>query len=126
MRVLFDANAFMMAYQFRFDLFTGISDLLGNFQAITLPSVVRELQTIAKKRGASGSAARYGLLFLPMTDICLIEPETGNVDEKILKYATDNRCLVMTNDRLLRNKLLEKGIGVISLKNRKILELFRR
>jgi len=125
-RVLLDANAFMMAYQFRVDIFTGINELIGSFQPITLPSVEKELKNLAKKRGSAGSAARYGLLFLPETDICEEEPDLGTVDEKILKYATDNQCLVVTNDRLLKNRLLERGIGVISLKNKKILELFRR
>ena len=49
MRVLLDANAFMMAYQFRVDIFTGINELIGSFQPITLPSVEKELKNLDKE-----------------------------------------------------------------------------
>jgi hypothetical protein len=49
----------------------------------------------------------------------------GSVDEKILYYANTHGCMVMTNDRDLRNALLGKGIPVISLSGRQRLELYR-
>jgi hypothetical protein len=47
------------------------------------------------------------------------------VDDMIVRYADENNCMVMTNDRGLKNKLLEYHIDVIVLRNQKTLEIIR-
>jgi rRNA-processing protein FCF1 len=44
----------------------------------------------------------------------------------VIEYAARNKCLVVTNDRRVRDALFAEGIGVISLRNQKKLEILRR
>jgi rRNA-processing protein FCF1 len=44
----------------------------------------------------------------------------------VINYAHENGCLVVTNDRRLRERLLSQGIGVISMRKQKRLELIQR
>jgi rRNA-processing protein FCF1 len=43
----------------------------------------------------------------------------------VIRVAEDTGCVVVTNDRAMRNSLLERGLGVVSLRNRKRLEFIR-
>ena len=49
----------------------------------------------------------------------------GGVDSQIIAYAGKTRCYVVTNDRHLREALLARGIGVISMRKQKRLELIQ-
>lgn len=126
MIVLLDTNAFMMPAQCRIDLFGELRNLLGAFEPVVVPAVLDELAGLARGRGRDAAAARLGLA---LTNRCTVvdSPDmSARVDDQILAYAEKNRCLVATNDRELRETLLSRGIGVISLKNNTKLEIFRR
>ena len=126
MSVLFDTNALMMPAQFPLDLFDQIQDIMGAFEPIVLEGSVLELAGLAKNPGRNGAAARYGLaLAEKCTTVRPDEPVPGTVDEQVLAYAGRTGCPVVTNDRDLRNALLARGIGVISLRKQKRLELIR-
>jgi len=47
------------------------------------------------------------------------------VDRDVVRFAEEAGCVVVTNDRGIRRSLLGKGIGVVSLRNRKRLEFIR-
>jgi rRNA-processing protein FCF1 len=49
----------------------------------------------------------------------------ADVDRDVIRAAEDTGCIVVTNDRAVRRSLLGKGIGVVSLRNRKRLEFIR-
>jgi hypothetical protein len=126
-KILLDANALMMPAQFRIDLFDELHALLGAFEPMVLSGVIRELAGISRARGRNGTAARHGLL---LGERCTIV-ESGNlksesVDAQMIEYATLNACMVVTNDRRIRDTLFTRGIGVISLRNQKKLEILRR
>lgn len=123
--IQFDTNAFMMASQFRIDLFRELGELIGSFEPVVLRDVVQELRGIAQGAGKHAAAARFGLA---LSERCRIV-EAGNdsvpVDERIAQFAESNGGMVVTNDRDLREFLLSKNIPVISLKNKKKLDIFR-
>lgn len=127
MKILLDANALMMPAQFQIDLFDELRALLGAFEPLVLSGVIRELTGISRARGRDGAAARHGLV---LGERCTIV-ETGNlksesVDAQMIEYAALNACMVVTNDRRVRDALFTRGIGVISLRNQKKLEILRR
>ena len=127
MKILLDANALMMPVQFRIDLFDELRALLGAFEPLVLSSVIKELTGISRTRGRDGAAARHGLV---LGEKCTVV-ESGNlksvsVDAQVIEYAASNACLVVTNDRRIRDALFTRGIGVISLRNQKKLEILRR
>ena len=127
MKVLLDANALMMPAQFQVDIFDELRSLLGSYEPIVLSGVMNELTGLSRVKGRDGAAARCGLT---LGEKCTVV-ETGNtksesVDAQVIEYAARNSCIVVTNDRRIRDVLFARGIGVISLRNQKKLELLRR
>jgi len=125
--VLIDTNAFLMTSQFRIDLLEELKWMMGVMRPSVPDVVVRELEGLARGRGNDASAARLGLRF---AQLCTVVPMDGNegesVDDQILSFARRERCRVVTNDRDLRNRLLDEGLEVISLKGKQKLEIIRR
>jgi uncharacterized protein len=117
----------MMPAQFQVDLFDELRNLLGGFEPIVLSSVMRELEGLTRAKGRCGAAARLGLA---LGDKCTIvesgDAPSGSVDAQVIEYAVQNGCIVVTNDRRVRDELLTRGIGVISMRKQKKLELLRR
>ena len=126
-KVLLDANALMMPAQFQIDLFDELRMLIGGFDPVVLPGVLQELNGLTRAKGRDGAAARCALT---LTEKCTIaqnaDLKAGTVDAQVVEYAAKNKCLVVTNDRRVRDALFAQGIGVISLRNQKKLEILRR
>jgi rRNA-processing protein FCF1 len=126
-KILLDANALMMPVQFQIDIFDELRSLLGAFEPVVLSGVIRELSGLSNAKGRDRAAARHGLA---LVERCTIA-ESGDlnsesVDSQMIEYAARNACMVVTNDRHVRDALLARGIGVISLRNQKKLEILRR
>jgi rRNA-processing protein FCF1 len=117
----------MMPARYQIDLFEELRILLGGFEPFVLKQVMDELEGLSKQKGHTGAAARLGLT---LGEKCNIAEggnlKTGSVDEQVIDYAAQNGCLVVTNDRQIRDTLFKKGIGVISMRKQKKLELLRR
>lgn len=124
MSVLLDANALMMPAQFGVDLVSELEGLLGRCALFTLDGVVEELRRLSRGGGRNAAAARVAL---QLSDrIPVVERDGGSVDDRIIDHATESGCLVVTNDRDLRDRLLSRGVGVIAMRQQKRLELIRR
>jgi rRNA-processing protein FCF1 len=126
-KVLLDANALMMPAQFQVDLFDELRNILGGFEPVVLASVMHELEGLTRAKGRNGAAARLGLA---LGGKCTLAESTdasvGSVDAQVIDYAVQHRCMVVTNDRRVRDELFAHGIGVISMRKQKKLELLRR
>lgn len=124
---LIDTNAFLMTSQFKIDLLEELKWMLGVMQPCVPDGVLRELEGLARGRGNDASAARLGLRFAQQCTVVQMDRGEGeSVDDQILTYARRERCRVVTNDRDLRNRLLNEGLEVISLKGKQKLEIIRR
>ncbi len=127
MKILLDANALMMPVQFQIDIFDELRSLLGAFEPVVLSGVIKELTGLSRAKGRDGAAARHGLA---LGEKCTIvesgDAQAGSVDAQMIEYAVQNNCMVVTNDRYVRDALLTRGIGVISMRNQKKLEILRR
>jgi rRNA-processing protein FCF1 len=56
----------------------------------------------------------------------LPSPEpSGDVDRDVIRAAEEGECIVVTNDRAVRRALIEKGLGVVTMRSRKRLEFIR-
>ena len=126
-KVLLDANALMMPAQFQIDLFDELRMLIGAFDPVILSGVLNELKGLTCAKGRDGAAARCALT---LAEKCILVQDTDlkteSVDAQVIEYAVQNKCLVVTNDRRVRDALFAQGIGVISLRNQKKLEILRR
>ena len=127
MKILLDTNALMMPMQFKIDLLDELRMLLGVFEPLVLSCVIGELAGLSHAKGRDGAAARHGLV---LCEKCTIvesgELQSESVDAQMIEYAARNACMVVTNDRRIRNALLSRGISVISMRNQKKLEILRR
>ncbi|MDD1699069.1 MAG: nucleotide-binding protein [Methanoregula sp.] len=127
MKILLDANALMMPVQFQIDLFDELRMLLGAFEPIVLSGVIGELTGLSRAKGCDGAAARHGLaLGQKCTIVESGEFQSESVDSQMIEFAARNACMVVTNDRYIRNALLTRGISVISMRKQKKLEIMRR
>jgi uncharacterized protein len=117
----------MMPAQFRIDLFDELRTLVGGFEPLVLQRVINELEGLSHQKGKTGAAARLGLA---LGKKCTVadsgDLKTGTVDEQVIEYAAQNGCLVVTNDRRIRDALYAQGIGVISMRKQKKMELLQR
>ncbi|HMA05439.1 MAG TPA: nucleotide-binding protein [Methanomicrobiales archaeon] len=125
MKVLLDTNAFLLPVQFGVDLIRELEGIFGACDLLTLDGVVRELQGIGTGQGKDAAAARVGL---DLARRCRVVPSPssgGDVDRDVVRVAEESGCVVVTNDRAVRQSLLGKGIGVVTLRGRKRLEFIR-
>jgi hypothetical protein len=126
-KILLDANALMMPAQFQIDLFDELCSLLGAFEPIVLSGVIHELTGLSLAKGRDGAAARHALI---LGEKCTIvesgDLKSETVDAQMIEYAARNTCMVVTNDRRIRDALFTRGLGVISMRKQKKLEILRR
>lgn len=123
--ILIDTNAFLMTSQFKIDLFEEIRFMMGSVRMAVPDIVIRELEGLAKGKGNHAAAARLGLRF---AQSCEVVPSSGigTPDEQIYQSARELQCGVVTNDRRLRDRILDEGLPVVSLAGKQKLELIRR
>jgi rRNA-processing protein FCF1 len=124
-RVILDTNALMMPGQFGIDLFEELGRLVGAYDAVTPRSVIRELEKIARGRGKDANAARIGLELSRRHAAVEERPALASVDEEVIRAAEEKGGLVVTNDRGLREALLARGVGVVSMRKQRVLEIIR-
>lgn len=123
--ILIDTNAFLMASQFKIDLLEELKWLLGSVRVLVPEIVIRELEGLSKGKGKHAASARLGLLFARKCEV-ISSSGIGTPDEQIFTSAQDLQCGVVTNDRRLRDQVLDEGLPVVSLAGKHKLELIRR
>ena len=125
MLVLFDANALMIPVQFGVDVFIGVEELVGAFEPVTLEGVHDELVGLSRGQGRNAAAARVGATLASRCRVVRSPHQDLPVDDRIVWYAEEFGCMVVTNDRVLREKLLRRHIDVIYLREKKRLDIIR-
>jgi len=109
--VLLDTNALLMPFQFRVNLETELTRLMGSAD-IAIPRPVRiELELLAERdRNAQAAlrlAARYRVI-----------EASGSADDALLDLGTSHRAVVVTNDQPLLDRLRAASIPRIFLRSR--------
>jgi rRNA-processing protein FCF1 len=135
---LIDTNGFMIPVQFGVDIFSELNRL-GFSRFLTASAVLFELTRLSQTVSGSDKAAVR--IALQLAQKCQIidadsdadkdlqsktgkEPQTKNTyaDDVLFNYAVENSIAVLTNDVQLRQKLTQKGIPVISMRQTKRLD----
>ena len=99
----------------------------GVLSQSVLSAVLQELEGLTRARGRHGAAARVGLALAAQCTLAESgDLESESVDAKVIEYAAQTKCMVVTNDRRIRDALNARGISVISMRNQKKLEIMRR
>ena len=125
--VIPDTNFLLVPGQFGVDIVSELNRILDVKFKVVIPNVVlQELEVIEKKtRGRDLLAVRMAKRLAERFETVEIG-EFGRrpIDDQIYDFAVKNeRVIVCTNDKALRRRLREKGIPVVYLRSKKILEL---
>lgn len=113
----------MAVAQFKADVFSEINRIcLFNYRICVIGKTIDELERIMKQQKGKGKAAAKMALSLvkahKVRNIALDEI-AGSVDDIILKISDKGSHIVATQDRELRRKLKEKGVPVMTLRQKK-------
>ncbi|WP_456367428.1 PIN domain-containing protein [Thermococcus sp.] len=122
-----DTNFLLIPGQFGVDIISELHRILDVRFKIVVPNVVlQELEVIERKsRGRDLMAVRMAKKLVERFEkINVGEFGKRPIDDQILEFALNNeRVIVCTNDRELKRRLRKKGIPVVYLRSKKILEL---
>ncbi|QLG49212.1 PIN domain-containing protein [Natrinema halophilum] len=117
-RVALDTSALMMPVELDVRLFEELERLLDSFDPTIPQAVMEELRRLSEKGGQEGTAANVGHDLA--TERCLVvDTEASYADDALVELAREgNVDYVVTNDRPLRDRILEARIPVIALRGR--------
>ena len=122
--VVVDTNIFLLPFQFRLDILSEFERLFsGPFLIVVSTQAVSELKHLQTKQPQSKNAiaARLGYSFFEKATkqgkIKIVRSREP-VDGWLIGWAEKNRAVVCTNDAAVRKKAKEKGLQVVSLRNK--------
>jgi len=125
--VLVDTNFLLVPGQFGVDIIGELNRILDVKFEVVVPNVVLdELNVIERKaKGKDLMAVRMAKKLIERFKVVEIGKfREKPADTQIYEFAVKNpNVVVCTNDKLLKKKLREKGIPVVYLRQKKILEL---
>jgi len=110
-KVVLDANALMMPFQFGLNIDAELSRLLGKYEAVVPSSIRSELKRLAARSAAAKAALRLAEKFTTFKT-------TAEGDQSIIEAAKTLRAIVVTNDSELLETLEAEGIPRIRLRSR--------
>ncbi|WP_135536192.1 MULTISPECIES: PIN domain-containing protein [Halostella] len=116
--VALDTNALMMPVELDVRLFDELDRLLDSYDPVAPQAVAEELRKLSETGGEEGIAASVGHDLA--TDRCLlVDTEESYADDAIVELAReDTTDYVVTNDRPLRDRVLDADVPVIGLRGK--------
>ncbi|ELY65374.1 PIN domain-containing protein [Natronococcus jeotgali] len=117
-RVALDTSALMMPVELDVRLFDELERVIGAAELVAPQPVIEELRRLSEKGGTEGTAASVGHDLA--TERCLvIDTEESYADDALVELAREGSVdYVVTNDRPLRDRVLEASIPVLALRGR--------
>ncbi|WP_408957147.1 PIN domain-containing protein [Natrinema sp. 74] len=117
-RVALDTSALMMPVELDVRLFDELERLVNDYEPTIPQAVLEELRRLSEKGGEEGTAANVGHDLA--TERCLaVDTEASYADDALVELAREGAVdYVVTNDRPLRDRVLEASIPVIALRGR--------
>lgn len=112
--VIIDTNAFIMQVEYRINFEYELMGLLGSFEILIPVTVLNELKSIKDKH--SKAALKIAQKYRTIESV-----KRG--DEAIISLAVKLHAIVITNDRELRKRLIEKGLSVVYVRQRSYLAM---
>ena len=125
--VLVDTNFLLLPAQHRIDIFEELNKLLNCKVNVIVPlpvfNEILNLQNSGKPLLSKQASLTLKIIKgKTIIDNAKIDAKE-NVDDFIVRLASEKKCLVATNDVLLRRKLRSENISVIFLRQMKYLQV---
>jgi len=112
---VFDTNALLIPFEFGLNPYDGVRDLIPGVRLVTLEECVSELKGLRPSKWES----ILSLGVQNRLEVVNSEVNEVSVDDRIVSFASREKCLVLTQDALLRKKLLAKGLRIVLMRNKK-------
>jgi rRNA-processing protein FCF1 len=122
--VILDTNALMMPVELDVRVFDELDRLVGDTDLVVPQAVVAELEKL--RDAGNGEAATAAAVGRDLADRCrVVGTEASYADDAVVELAAETAAdgYAVTNDRPLRDRLLERGVRVIGLRGRTTLEI---
>jgi len=114
--ILLDSNAVMMLFEFSIDLEGELTRLFGKYKIIVPKTVINEIKFLSEhEKGRKKFIAKPALKLIEKYDV--IDAD-GNGDKAILDLAKKLKCIVLTNDKKLREKLKKLSLHTVYLRGK--------
>ncbi len=110
-KVILDTNALIMPFQFNINLDLELERILGNPEVLVPSSVVDELRRLGRK-DALDLASKYEVIQV-----------NRQGDMGVMEAVEGSGGVVVTNDKVLKDRLRAKGVPVVYLRSRSHLEV---
>ncbi len=125
-KLLLDTNFLILPLKIGKNLLIQLDALLKlKYTLIVLEDSINELKYVHPRffKNITSDRSLLDQLWPGIKIVGFNSPQESDVDEKILVYAVENKCVVATNDRDLRIRLREKSVPTIYLKHKSHLAL---
>ena len=126
-KIIFDTNFLLVPIQFKVDVFSEVGRICDfNYQLCILDKSINELENIIKsQKGKSKRAAKIALQLIKAKNIKIISTKDieGSADDSIVELANKDEHIVATLDKELKKRLKQKGVSLISLRQKKYLAI---
>jgi len=119
--VLFDSSFLMAVVERPTTWFEDIVQTVGKVQPAILQCTSDELKRIAGKQLKRSRTAALALEFAK--DFASKDSGSGKVDDEIVSFALEKRCVVATVDRELARTLRARRVRVLGLKGGRVAEI---
>ncbi len=126
MKIVLDTNFLLIPYQFNVDIFEEIRRICNfKYRLYIVDKTIDELEKLVEKeRGKDKDAAKLAMSLIKHKDIKIIPTDDNKiVDDLIVDIAEEEEIIVATNDKELKEKLKQKNIRLIILRQKKYLKL---
>jgi rRNA-processing protein FCF1 len=119
--IVLDSNAVMMLFEFSVDLEGELTRLFGKFKIFIPKPVINELKFLSEYgKGRKKHISKPALKLIEKYDVIDIN---GKGDQAILNLAKKLNCIVLTNDKKLRNELKKLSLHTVYLRGKSKLVL---
>ena len=125
MLIILDSSMLMLPMEKKINLSIEISRLVTKTHKIVVPKIVLDELTSLLDSASTITTSKANFALSLAKSFPVLESQIDmHPDAELIRLAQENEAVVATNDKILRKKLLDKGIAVISLHGKNRLSLF--
>lgn len=125
-QVILDTNFLMIPFQFKVDIFQELERIMETpYEVCILDKTIDELDNIIdKQKGKHRDMAKMAKKLVENKNICILKTDKlKNVDQILLEKAEKNSFITATQDIELKQRLKQKKIKIIVLRQKKYLKI---
>lgn len=123
-KILLDTNFLMVPAQFGVDIFAEIRRIcFFSYQLIVLDATVKELQKLALSKGRKGAHAKIALSLVKAKSVHVHPTSKAIHTDDLILESAGRDWIVATQDIKLKQRLRERGVSIITLRQKKYLIL---